>query len=60
MYVHVFVDRVSTVSIPHRLDRPTPRTSPDISSEPATGNNLSQAVDIGVEWKRRSDLPNTS
>lgn len=54
--IHIFVNRVSTVPIPHRLDRSASRASPYGSSEPTTGSNLAQTIDIGVEWKRRSKL----
>ena len=59
-HVHVFVDRVSAVSVPHRLDGSMRSASPDISSETTAGNDLAQAIDVGIEWKRRSNLPNVS
>lgn len=55
--VHILIDWVSAVSIPHRLDGSTPGGSTSVSPEPATGNDFAQAIDIGVQWKRRSDLP---
>lgn len=38
--IHVFVDRVGAVPIPHSLDRPTPGAPPNISPKPAAGDNL--------------------
>lgn len=58
--IHIFVDRISAVSIPHRLDRSTSRTSSCVSSKPTTGDNLAQAIDIGIKRKRGSKLKNIS
>lgn len=58
--IHVFVNGVRTVPIPHRLDRSASRACACVSSEPAAGSNLAQTVDIRVERKRRRDLPNVS
>lgn len=58
--VHVFVNRIGTVPVPHRLNRSASRASSGVSSEPAARDDFPQAIDIGIERKRRSKLSKTS
>lgn len=54
--VHVFVDRVGAVSVPHRLDGSTAGGPAYVPPEPTAGNDLTQAIDVSVQRERGGEL----